>query len=512
MGDGTDQQRDLTAGVALSELEAMPLLPGTVGSDDVLLVKGASGLFAIGATCTHSGAPLAKGMVVGDTVRCPWHHACFDARSGAALAAPALKALGRWAVEQRDGRAYVLPGRRETPQPRRAVTERIVIVGAGAAGVAAAAALEALGAGAAVTLIGNETEQPYDRTALSKHFLAGKLDGDKLPLQIDDLAERGVTLRLGETVQAVEPEARLVRLGDGTTLPFDKLILATGGEPRPLAVPGAGGAQVHLLRSAADARRILAALPAARQAVVIGGSFIGFESAAALRDQGLHVTVVSPDRQPFRKTLGPELAEAILGVHRAKGTVLRLGAEVDRIEPDAVILKDGASLPADLVLVGIGIAPRVALAEAAGLHVEDGVVVDERLRTSDRDIYAVGDIARWPDPHSGRSIRVEHWAVAQRQGQIAARNALGETLRYDVVPFFWTLHFDLSVRYVGHAGADAETVVEGDLSKRDALVRFTENGREVAVATVERDLACLEAEVAMERRLGEPAAALPAPT
>jgi NADPH-dependent 2,4-dienoyl-CoA reductase/sulfur reductase-like enzyme/nitrite reductase/ring-hydroxylating ferredoxin subunit len=516
MPDDKKSARDLLAGVSLADLEATPLLAGKVGEDDVLLVRGASGVFAIGATCTHSGAPLEKGVIVGDTVRCPWHHACFDAPTGAAIAAPALKPLGRWAVETRGDKVFVIA---ETPlkpaaarqDGERQDVQRIVIIGAGAAGVAAADALAGLGAGKAVTLIGDEAEKPYDRTMLSKQYLAGKATDEKLPLKLADLAARGVTLRLGETVTAIEPEGKVIRLGDSDPIRFDKLILATGAEPKRLDVPGANLPHVLTLRSAEDARAILARLPDAGRVVIVGSSFIGMEAAAALRGQGIDVTVVSPDEHPFARTLGPDIADAILGLHRDKGTAFRLGRQVERIAASHVLLDDGQTLPADLVLVGIGVAPRVALAEGANLTIDDGIVVDERLRTSWKDIFAVGDIARWPDPHTGRAIRVEHWAVAQRQGQIAALNALGGHHRYDVVPFFWTMHFDFSVRYIGHAGPKAEPVLDGDLSKKDATVVFREGGREVAVATVGRDKASLEAELAMERRVGDRAVTLPPP-
>ncbi len=255
---------------------------------------------------------------------------------------------------------------------------------------------------------------------------------------------------------------------------------------------------------------IIAALAEAPRVVIAGSSFIGLEVAAALRDRDLAVTVVSPEQEPFVATLGPELAEAITGVHRERGTAFRLGRQITRIEPAHVVLDDGSTVVADLVIVGIGVSPRTTLAAKAGLRVDDGVIVDERLRTSDRDIYAVGDIARWPDPHGGTPVRIEHWAVAERQGQIAAANAVGHNLRYDVVPFFWTMHFDYSVRVVGHASGRDERRVEGDPSGRDAAVHFMREGRAVAVATVERDRVALQVEVDMERRLGGPAALLPA--
>lgn len=508
----SEGKRDLRAGVPVSAFADTAMVAGTVGDDEVLLVRTAHGFRAVGAKCTHKGAPLAKGLLVGETIRCPWHHACFDLRTGAAVAAPAFRALGRWTAEERDGRVFAeasLPAAEMPagPQP----DGRIVIVGAGAGGAAAADALAALGCGAQVTLIGNEAEAPYDRTMLTKHFLAGTAGEDELPLAIDDLVCRGVDVRLAATVAAIEPEGKRVRLTDGTVLPYAKLILATGAEPKRLSVPGADLPHVRVLRTAADARALIAAVAQARHVVIAGGSFIALEAAAALRDRKLDVTVISPDQHPFRRTLGSAVAEAIMAVHRKRGTAFRLGVRITRIEPGRVTLDDGTTLPADLVLAGVGVEPRTALAEAAGLVVEDGVVVDERLRTSDRDIYAVGDIARWPDPHSGASVRVEHWAVAQRQGQVAAANAVGHNLRYDAVPFFWTLHFDYAVRLAGHALPGDVVTVEGDPSEKSAILHFTCDGRETAVATVEQDLAGLQAEVDMERRLGQPAATLPQP-
>ena len=510
MPQDDEAKRDLAAGVPVGELAAHPLLAGRVGEEDVVLVRGSSGVFAIGSSCTHSGAPLAKGLVVGDTVRCPWHHACFDARSGAALAAPAFQPVGRWSVAERNGMLYVGAKLHASPaSPQAAGTDRIVIVGAGAGGVAAADTLARFGGGCPVTLIGNEAEPPYDRTMLTKHFLAGTAGETELPMKVADLAARGIALRLGATVTAIEPEAKLVHFADDTTLPYDKLILATGAEPKRLTVPGAELPHVRTLRSAEDARALLASLPEVRRVVVVGGSFIGMEAAAALRDQEVAVTVVAPDEKPLAKVFGEAIAEAIVAVHRKHGTAFRLGRQVSRIEPDSVVLDDGSALAADLVLVGIGVSPRVALAERAGLTVENGITVDERLRTSQRDIFAVGDIAAWPDPHSGERIRVEHWDVAQRQGQVAALNALGHGLRYDAVPFFWTLHFDYSVRYVGHATAWDDIAIAGDPADKDAVVRFRKGGRDLAVATVERDMDSLLAEREMERRLGGPTVCLP---
>lgn len=511
MGQGNATEPDLAAGIPVADLPSSGLLSGKVGGEDVLLVRGTSRVFAVGAKCTHLGAPLAKGVVVGNTIRCPWHHACFDVGSGEATVAPAFRPLRRWAVEERDGTVFVrdVVHAARAPASSPAGEGRVVIVGAGAGGYAAADALVRLGYAGTVTMVGSDPAAPYDRTLLSKDFLDGKVGEDRLPIEGDGLAERGVDLRLGATVVSIDPEDRRIGLADGTTLPYAALILATGSEPKRLAVPGADLPHVLTFRTADDARAILARAARARRIVVAGGSFIGLEAAASLRERGYDVAVVTPERAPFAKVFGTEVSDAIMAAHRKHGTAFHLGRQIARITPGAVALDDGRAIEADLVVVGVGVKPRVDLAEAAGLAIGDGVLVNEHLRTSRRDIYAVGDIARWPDPHSGTRVRVEHWAVAARHGQVAALNIAGQPRRYDAVPFFWTKHFDVSVRYLGHATDWDEARLEGDLAGKDAQVELSRNGEPLALATVDRDIASLAREIDMERRLGDPAASLP---
>jgi hypothetical protein len=252
-----------------------------------------------------------------------------------------------------------------------------------------------------------------------------------------------------------------------------------------------------------DCREVIGAAQAARHIVVIGGSFISLEAAASLSDRGCKVSVVAPEEQPMASIFGRQLAELIAATHRQHGVDWRLGRKVDRVIEDSVLLDDGTLLDADLVVVGIGVAPRIGLAQAAGVASADGVLVDEHLATSVPDIFAAGDIASWPDRYSGSRVRVEHWVVAERQGQVAALNMMGHRQSYDAVPFFWTKHFDLSIRYVGHAESWDELTVEGDLAGRDGLVRFVKEGRLLAVATVERDMTALQEERAWELAAGQ---------
>jgi apoptosis-inducing factor 3 len=252
-----------------------------------------------------------------------------------------------------------------------------------------------------------------------------------------------------------------------------------------------------VLRSLRDCRRILANVISGARVAVMGGSFIAMEAAASLFGRGLSVDVISPEEHPLEKVFGRELSDLILELTPARGCAFT-SARVARIEDKQVLLQGGERIDADIVVVGIGVEPRLQLAKAAGLTLDRGVVVNSRLQTSDPNIFAAGDIARWPDPHTGENIRVEHWVVAERQGQVAAANMLGRDQTFTMVPFFWTKHFDLSIRYVGHAEKCDEVRVEGDLARRDGLVRFRRAGTDLAVATVERDKESLRAELTME--------------
>ncbi|HJU66435.1 MAG TPA: FAD-dependent oxidoreductase, partial [Gemmatimonadaceae bacterium] len=239
----------------------------------------------------------------------------------------------------------------------------------------------------------------------------------------------------------------------------------------------------------------------ARRAVVIGASFIGLEVAASLRVRGLEVDVVAPEARPLERVLGARLGDFVRTTHEEHGVRFHLGRTVREIHRDSVVLDDGARLTADMVVAGVGVRPNIALAEAAGITLDRGILVDERLETSVPGVYAAGDVARWPDPHTGERIRVEHWVVAQRQGQAAAWSILGRNHRFDAVPFFWSQHYDATIAYVGHAQRwDAEDI-EGDPAARDCQVTYRHGDRVLAVATIFRDRESLEAELRMEQQV-----------
>ena len=489
---------DLALGVPLDDLrDGVPLL-GHAAGEAVILVKSGAALFATAATCTHYGGPLAEGLVVESTIRCPWHHACFDLRSGEAKG-PALTALACFATV-REGplvRVGARLTRAEPPLPPRSPAS-IVLLGAGAAGTACAEALRAHGYRGPITMVGAEAPGPVDRPNLSKDYLAGTAPEEWMPLRTgEQLWQSGVELIADDRATALDAAARTVRLTSGRVLSYEALLFATGAEPIVLPIEGAGLTHVHRLRTLADSRAIAARAKAGARAVVLGASFIGLEAAAALRARGAEVDVVAPEALPLARILGDDLGRFVLGLHQARGVRFHLGRKPARIEERRVLLDDGAALEADLVVMGVGVRPRVQLAEAAGLRVENGVVVDAELRASIPGVWAAGDVARYP--RDGELVRIEHWQLAERHGRAAALSMLGLGAPFTDVPFFWSAHGDVTLSYVGHAAAFDPPEVHGSLAARDAHVVYRKAGRVLAVATVGRDRLALEVEAALER-------------
>jgi len=487
---------DLSKGVPLSSLPASGVLAGHVDGTAVLLSRQGDGIFAVSGTCTHYGAPLAEGLVVDGEVRCPWHHACFSLRTGQAMKAPAFAALATWRVDIVDDTVFVR-AQDDAAKPAsaraRVDPKNIVIIGGGAAGYAAAVRLRELGFSGALTMLSADEAAPCDRPNLSKDYLAGTAPEDWIPLQsVEYYAEKKIDLQLEREVARVDTGSRQVTTTAGTMHAYDALLIATGAEPVRLPTPWSGLPNVFALRTLADARRIIAATAGAKSAVLVGSGFISMEAAGALRTRGLDVHVVAREPVPLARVFGPEFGGFITRLHQEHGVVFHLQAAVSDFDGKTVTLADGAKIPADLLIVGVGVKPRMELAASAGLTVQDGIVVDEYLRTSDPAIFAAGDVARYRrgDEH----LRIEHWVHAQRQGQAAAANMLGAERAFDDVPFFWTNHYGLDLRYTGHAAEWDELRIDGSMSAHDCMVRFFRAGKLMAAASIGRELENLAVE------------------
>lgn len=486
-------EEGMAAGDIGSEIPAV----GHVDGKPVIVLRTKAGLRAVSGRCSHYGGPLGDGLSDGEQIHCPWHHAIFDLATGEARGAPALNPIPVYVATERDGRVYVTgpvdpPKEVRTPPSSPA---SVVIIGAGAAGATAAETLRRYGYTGPIALVGDEA--PVDRPNLSKDYLAGTAPEEWMPLRGVDFYEKNdIDLVLDVCVVGFDTDGRRVELDDGRSLPYEALLLAPGAEPKRLSIKGADLPHVHYLRSFEDSRRIIGKLDGGKDAVLVGAGFIGLEVAASLRHRGLDVAVVEPEEIPLARAVGETLGRFALALHEEHGVVFHLGRTIAEIKEKEVVLDNGATIPGDLVVVGIGVIPRLDLAEKAGLDVDAGIVVDDRLRTSDPHIWAAGDAARYPDPRAGM-VRIEHWVLAQRQGQAAARNILGHDIAFDDPPFFWSQHYDVPINMTGTAEDFDEEIVVGNASDRDVLVGYRKGGVVRAVASIYRDLESLRAERAL---------------
>ncbi len=511
---------DLSRGIELSSVRPGELIAGHAFGEPVLLVHVEPNWFAVGGKCTHYGATLAEGVLVSETIRCPWHHACFDLRSGAASCAPALNDLASYTVLVENNLVRVTGKRDATrvhsndhPRGNRAPGKvlldespvvgpsSVFIVGASAAGIACAEMLRREGYRGPITLADIDPDAPYDRPNLSKDYLAGNAPEEWLPLHPRDFFdEQKIEILSGVEALEIDTASKTVRLSDGSVQQYGALLIATGASPIRLDIPG--GKRIQYLRTLADCRAIIGSLGGARTAVVIGASFIGLEVAASLVARGLEVHVIGPENLPLQRVLGTELGRLIQSVHEKRGVRFHLGRTARAIEDKLVILDDETRFDADIVIAGVGVRPNLELAERAGIQLDNGIAVNEFLETSAKDVFAAGDVARWPDAYSDARLRVEHWVVAERHGQVVARNMLGHRDRFDDIPFFWSAHYDkLSIQYTGHVERWDETRIDGDVMKLDCAVSYMVNGKRRAMATINRDRQNLQTEVEMETEL-----------
>lgn len=512
---------DLSKGIKISSVGPGQLIGGHAFGEPVLLAHVEPNWFAVGGKCTHYGAPLDQGVLVSETLRCPWHHACFELHNGAASCAPALNDLPSYDVAVENNIVRVTrkrdPGQlrgeghrnRGSRAPDHVLFEEIpvsgpksvVIIGAGAAGNACAEMLRREAYRGPITVIDPDPDAPYDRPNLSKDYLAGNAPEEWLPLHPKEFYDtQRIELVLGVEATKLDLKAKTVHLSDGSTRDYGCLLIATGAAPIRLDVPG--GDRILYLRSLRDCRAIIEKIGNARNAVVIGASFIGLEVAASLVTRGLKVSVVAPESLPLERHLGADLGGLVKRVHEEQGVTFYLGRTVKTVEEKGVVLDDGSRLDTEIVVAGIGVKPNLELAKAAGLKLDNGLAVNEFLETSVSGVFAAGDVARWPDAYSDVRLRIEHWVVAERQGQVVARNMLGQRDRFDDIPFFWSAHYDkLSIHYTGHVEKWDATKIDGDVSKMDCAVSYMVNGKRRAVATINRDRRSLQAEVELETEL-----------
>lgn len=468
--------------------------------NDILLTRIRGNIYAVGGHCTHYGAPLDEGVLDGDRLICPWHHARFAAETGDLLDPCALDALPHYQVRIEGENVIVL-------LPEKIEANRIpdmadydpgaddrcfVIAGAGAAGYAAAQTLREDGYRGRLVMITPENRPAYDRPTLSKAYLQGNLERESLPLRPDKFYnEHGLELMLERRLTEVNSGSKTVTLDTGETLKYDRLLIATGAKPRRLNVPGAELDKVFLLRSLEDCEAIIRALETAERAVVIGTSFIGLETAASMiRRKKIPVTVIGPEKVPFDKVFGAEIGQMVQSLHEKNGAFFRLGRTVQRIEGEgqvqAVILDNGDRIETDLVIVGIGVQPATTFMGDLEKLPDGSLKVDRFFRVKN-DVYAAGDVATFTDWRTGRDLRIEHWRTALEQGRCAGHNMAGRETAYEGIPFFWSSQVGLGLRYVGHAKDWDEIIVQGSISSQEFVAFYLKDDMVQAAVGNKRD-------------------------
>ncbi|GAB2852642.1 FAD-dependent oxidoreductase [Hymenobacter ruber] len=509
---------DLTDSASLPK-GGLKAFPTPNDGPPVLLTRQQGQVRAFAAHCPHYGAPLEKGKVVGGKLICPWHHACFKVENGHLCEPPALDDLPTFAVREASGRILVQlpanpPASTDKPDatptaevggtppapavPAPADARTFVILGGGAAGQFAAQTLRREGFQGRLVLVSADENAPYDRTKLSKAYLAGKAQPAALPLrQPDFYQQQRIELLLNTRATGLDVARQEIQLENHPPLRYDQLLLALGGTANKLPkLPGHDLAGVLTLRTQADADAILKATKEARQVVVIGSSFIGMEAASSLISDTRQVTVVAQDKVPFERVLGPEIGQMFRQLHQEKGVKFEAEAEVTALlgeggSVSGVQLKSGQILPAEAVVLGVGVRPATDfLKDVFALEKDGSVPVDAQLRAA-KNVYAAGDIARFPLATAGAPTRIEHWRLAQQHGQIAARNMLGQQQNFTAAPFFWTQQYGKSLRYAGHAEHWDTISYHGDVAKLDFLAFYVLAGEITAVAGMGRDTAML---------------------
>ena len=456
------------------------------GDAKVLVIRDAHGLRAFQATCPHYGAPLAKGEICGTTLYCPWHKAAFDIGDGSLVEPPALAALEQYPIRTEGAAIVVTLTRMEAgPSTRAMDTRTFLVVGTGAAAVAAVTTLRYENFAGRIVMIGREKGEPYDRPKLSKNFLAKKTEPSAMAFEKDFYGSRSVEFVMGPATR-IDPATRRVTIKDGTVLTGDALLIATGS--RAIVPTFAGGdlRGIHTLRSLADAVALSDAADTARSIVIIGGGFIGLEAAAFLTKRGLSATVVSREALSLASKFGDDVAHAIKVHHEGTGIRFVQG-EVARFEGDGrvetVRLEGDDTIATDLVLIGAGAVPETESIVGLAKRADGGIEVDAHLRAAD-GVWLAGDIAAFAESHSGTTARIEHWRLAEQQGIYAARAMLGAKQPFKATPFFWSNQGDKRLDYAGYAPDWDEILIKGDVAMLDFIAYYIRNGRADAACAI----------------------------
>ena len=467
----------------------------SIADTPILLVREGDQVHAFSADCPHAGAPLEQGAICNGRIVCPWHKGTFAVADGSLIEPPPLAGLKRYPVAIENGDVLVSPHAQNEPARTPAAdTRTMAVIGAGAAGAAACATLREAGFDGRLVLIGPEHGMPYDRTALSKFVLAGDMPPEKIPpLLPDDFLSTQRIERVEANVERLDAGTKQIDLSNELTLNYDAALICTGGIPKPMDVPGSNLHGVFLLRSRDDAATILSSLEAARKALIVGASFIGLEVASSLRKRGMDVTVIAPGKVPLGSQFGDELGRMFQRLHEKNGVVFRMESKATAFLGDDVVkeaeLDSGEKLPVDLVIIGTGVSPATDFLQGVELADDGGIPVDSSMHVAGLapGLYAAGDIAQFPLPRSDKTLRIEHWRVAQQHARVAALNMAGADEHYTGVPYFWTYHFGKRVEYLGHASEHDEVVIDGDLDAQAFIAYLLKDGHVAAAVACDRE-------------------------
>jgi NADPH-dependent 2,4-dienoyl-CoA reductase/sulfur reductase-like enzyme/nitrite reductase/ring-hydroxylating ferredoxin subunit len=468
-------------------------------NNKVLLCRINNEFFAIGAACTHYGAPLEEGILKDDTIICPWHHACFNAKSGNLLEPPAMDALQKYEVKT-EGDSVKINVPEEIQSSRkpamvkkdnRSDSRTFVILGAGASAYFAAQSMRENGFKGNIIMVTEENRNPYDRPNLSKDYLAGSAEPEWMPLRPDEFfVEYGIEIKQEMTVTGLNLNEKLVSFMNGENLKYDKLLIATGETPRKLDVPGAELKNIFYLRSFGDADKIIETVKISKKAVIIGAGFIAMETAHSLTERNIKVTVFAPDEVPFERNFGKEIGKLFKKEHEKNGTSFKLKSKVkgfkgsDKIK--SVLLESGEEIETDFVIIGIGVKPATKFISGIDLLEDGSIKTDSYLRIIE-DVYASGDIASFPDSRTGKYLRIEHWRLAQQLGRIAGANMSGRSMKYEEIPFFWTAQAGMTLRYVGFTKIWDEIIIDGNIADKNFIAFYIKNNVILAAAAINRD-------------------------